>query len=226
MSEKLQSAFINLLDRFILYFPQLLVGLALLICGWFLAWLVKRLVMRLAIILKLEYILARSRWKVAFQRADVRYGFYNFLGNVFSFIVFLIFLDFALITWDLKILSNILGQVISIFPRFLAAAATFGLGWIVARWTANGLLKTLRADNIPHTSGIAHYARVMLLVLAAAISLVELGIAREIVLVGFAITYITLCTIAVVLSIMVGKRMINNPEQVNKQESAENEEVK
>ncbi|HLA28181.1 MAG TPA: hypothetical protein VJZ49_09845 [Syntrophales bacterium] len=226
MSEKLQSAFIDLLDRFILYFPQLLAGLALLIFGWFLAWLVKRMVMRLAIILKLEYILARSRWKVAFQKADVRFGFYNFLGNVFSFIVFLIFLDFAFITWNLKILSDFLGQIISIFPRLLTAAATFGLGWIAARWAANGLLRTLRAGNISYASAIAHYARVMLLVLAAAISMVELNIAREIVLIGFAATYITLCTIAVVLSIMVGKRMINNPEQVNKQESAENEEVK
>lgn len=210
MSEKLASVFVNLLDRFIVYIPQLLVGLVLLICGWVFAWLFKRFVVRMAIILKLDSLLVRSRWKAAFQKADVRYGFYSFLGNIGSFIVFLIFLDFALITWDLTMLSNILGSVISFFPRFVTAAATFGLGWIFARWAAHALQRTLIADNLPHASGIAHYARIMLLVLAAAISLVELNIARQVVLIGFAVTYITLGTIAIVMSVMVVKRILNS----------------
>ncbi|MFZ3115135.1 MAG: hypothetical protein WA133_10175 [Syntrophales bacterium] len=226
MTEKLKSAFIDLLDRFALYFPQLLVGLALLIFGWGLAWLAKRLVMRLAIILKLEHLLLRSRWKVAFQKADVRYGFYNFLGNVSYFIVFLVFLDFALIAWDFKILSNIIGNVISIFPRFFTAAATFGMGWFVALWAAHGLLKTLRADNLSHASIIANYVRVMLVVLAAAIALFKLNIAREIVLIGFAVTYITMGAIGVVMAKNAGKNIMNNMERDNKPESVENGDIK
>lgn len=213
MPDQLRSLIVELIDSFLEFFPQLLVGLALLVCGWGLAWFVKRLVVHLAAILKLDHFLIRSRWKAAFEKADVRYGFYNFLGNIAAVIVFLIFLDFALLSWDLKILSDALGEVIFIFPRFLAAVLIFSLGWIVAHWATDGLLKGLHPYNLPYAAVIAHYAQIMLLVLFAAMALIELDVAREVVLIGFTTLIVMLAAIAIILAALAGKHYLPAPNK-------------
>jgi hypothetical protein len=224
MSKQLRSLFTEPMDRFINYFPQLLVGLALLVCGLLLAWFIKRLLIHLVIILKLDHFLVRSRWRAAFQKADVRYGFYDFLGNIAAFIVFLAFLDFALIAWDLKILSDALEEVISIFPRFVASLIIFGAGWLLAQGAANALFRKLSSDMIPHAARISHYAQVMLVVFFAAMSLVELDIAREIVLIGFTVIFVVLGAIAVIITVLTAKRLVGAPEERSEPTSADDGE--
>lgn len=205
MHEKLQAVLLDMMSGFIGYFPKLFAGIVLLCLGWFLAWFTKRLVIHISGILKLDHFLAPSRWRAAFERADVRYGFYNFLGNIFFFVIFLIFLDFSLIAWDLKILSDILGKVILLFPRLLVATVIFGIGWLIARLTGGALSKTLSSENVPYASSIAHYARIMLIVLFSAMSMAVLDIAREVVLIGFTIIFIMLGGIAMIMSTRGGK---------------------
>jgi hypothetical protein len=199
MDDRLQSVLVELTNRAIAFFPKLLAGIALLCIGWILAWLVKRLIIRVSVILKLEHFLGLSRWRTAFEKADVRYGFYSFLGNIFFVVIFLTFLDFALITWDLKLFSNILSNAILLFPRMAAATAIFGIGWMVARWSAGALYRGMSAENIPAASVVAFYARALLTVFFAAMSLVQLDIAREIVVIGFATIFVTLGLIAVIV---------------------------
>jgi hypothetical protein len=217
MDDRLQSVLAELTNRAIAFFPKLLAGIALLCIGWLLAWLVKRLIIRVSVILKLEHFLGLSRWKTAFEKADVRYGFYTFLGNIFFVVIFLTFLDFALITWDLKLFSDVLSGAILLFPRLAAAVAIFGIGWLVARWSAVALYRVMTAENIPAASVIAYYLRTMLIVFFAAMSLVQLDIAREIVLIGFATIFVTLGVIAVIFaasarSFFSGKENIDSPK--------------
>jgi len=217
MDDRLQSVLTELTTKAIAFFPKLLAGIALLCIGWILAWLVKRLIIRVSVILKLEHFLGLSRWRTAFEKADVRYGFYNFLGNIFFVVIFLTFLDFALIAWDLKLFSDILSSAILLFPRLAAAAAVFGIGWLVARWSAGALYRVMSTENIPAASVVAFYARAILIVFFAAMSLVQLDIAREIVVIGFATIFVTLGLIAVIVvaysqSALFKKGNVDNPK--------------
>ena len=213
MGEKVQTVFFGLMSRFIEYFPQLLAGIALVVCGWILGWFIKRLVIHLAVILKIDHYLESSRWKAAFEKADVRYGFYNFLGNISFFVVFLIFVDFALLAWDIKVLSKILEEVMLFFPRFLVAAVIFSIGWIIARSASHALHQQLTSENIPYASLIAQYARLMMVVLSSAMSLFQLAMARDIVLIGFTTIFITLGIIAVIFSAIYGKKILLNQKE-------------
>ncbi len=119
MENRLPALFLDLVNRFVGFIPMLLAGIALLLVGFLAAWLVKRIVVRLSIVLRLERFLIRFRWGRAFSKADVRYGFYNFLGTIFFFFILLAFIDLAFIAWDLKFLSDLLGEAISLFPRIM-----------------------------------------------------------------------------------------------------------
>lgn len=202
MKDKLQVALIDIMGRFIDFLPTLFGGLLLLVIGWVLAWFTKRLIVRISVILKLENLLARSPWKKAFEKADVRYGFYNFLGNVFGFIVFLIFLHLSLIAWNLNFLSDFLAKAILVLPRLIGAFAIFGIGLLIARWSANALLKALTAENIPYSSIISLYVRGMIIIVFSAMALFEFNIAREIVAIAFASFFITMSVIAILLVLL------------------------
>lgn len=208
MNENLQFLFLELTKKFVAFLPALFAGLLLLGIGWLLGWFVKRLAIQLSIFLKLERFLIRFSWGKAFTKADVRYGLYGFIGNVFFIVIFLIFLDFALIFWDLKFLSDLLGRGILVLPRTIAALLIFGIGWLVALWAARAVQKVLAEEQVPRATLIAYFARTLLIILFSAIALFELNIAREIVVIGFAAAFVTLGAIAAILVFTHGREWI------------------
>jgi hypothetical protein len=208
MDGKYQNMFSTLADNFIGYLPNFLGGVVLLFVGWVLGWFVKRVIVQLAIILRFERYLVRSRWSKDFSRGDVRYGFYNFMGNIGFIIVFLIFLINALSTWKLTILSDLLGKGILFLPRLIIALLIFGIGWLIASSTEKVSLKVLRRENIPRSSLIARFINAVMLLFFSAMALVELNIAREIVIIGFSTIIITLGLLTLVLTLVSGKEFV------------------
>ena len=213
MNGRLESLVSELLNSLAGYLPKILSGLALLGIGWLLAWFAKRLVVRLAAMLKVEHLMPFPRWQATLRKADVRYGFYNFIGNVCFFSLLLIFFYTALKAWELKYLPEILGTAILFIPRLLAAALVFGLGWLVARWADMALTRLLEAENVPAASTIAAYGRVVLVVFFSAMALVELDIAREVVLIGFIIIMLTLGIIAILTALGKGHALSSATER-------------
>ncbi len=212
MNENLQFLFLDLTKKFVAFLPALFTGILLVGIGWLLGWFVKRLVVQLSVFLKLERFLIKFSWGKAFTKADVRYGLYGFIGNVFFLVIFLIFLDFALIFWNLKFLSDLLARGILILPKTVAAILIFGAGWLITLWATNALQKVLSREQVSDSTGIASFARVLLIILFSAIALFELNIAREIVLIGFATIFLTLGAIAVILTVIRGReRTGKNP---------------
>lgn len=212
MDSKLHSLFLDMANQLIEYLPRLFAGLILLIIGWFLAWFVKRVVVQLSILLKLEHILIRLSWGKSFSKADVRHGLYNFLGNIAFIIIFLIFVEFALIAWRLEFISEPLKEGILYFPRFVSAVVIFGIGWLIALFAAKALHKTLLQENVPHASLISSYSRIALLILFSSMALAQLNVAREIVIIGFATIFVTLGLIAVILSAIGKKDLLKKPQ--------------
>jgi hypothetical protein len=213
MENRLPTLFIDLANQFIGFIPKLLAGMTLLFLGLLVAWFVKRLVIQASIVLRLERFLIKFRWGKTFSKADVRYGFYSFLGNLFFFFILLAFIDLAFIAWDLKFLSDLLGEAVSLFPRIIAAAIILGIGWFIALWAANGLGGALLRESIQRATAIALYARIVLMVFFSALALIELDLAGGgIVTIGFTVVFITLGIIAIVLVVMQRKSFFEKPK--------------
>jgi hypothetical protein len=205
MIENLNYIFLDMTKKLAAFLPALFAGLLLVGIGWLLGWFVKRLVVQLLVFMKLDTVLLRFSWGKAFSKADVRYGFYGFIGNIFFLVVFLIFLDFALITWDLKFLSDLVGRGIFILPKTVGAIAIFGAGWLAALWASRAVRRELSNEQVPGSALIAYFIKVMLIIFFSSIAIFELDIAREIVIIGFAAASVTLGAIAVILASIFGR---------------------
>jgi hypothetical protein len=208
METKVQDQFLGLAGNIVAYLPSLLAGIILLLIGWIAGWLIKRVLVQLSILLRIDRFLRRSRWEADFAKADVRYGLYNMIGNIGYALIFLLFLDNALIAWKLQILSDLLSKGILFLPKVIVAASIFGLGWLLAFWAEKSILKSLYREGIPRASLISKFIKIILLLFFSAIALVELDVAHEIVIIGFATTFITISAVAIVITAIGGKSFV------------------
>jgi hypothetical protein len=209
MGDPLKSLFAKMFDQIVGYLPSLLAGILLLAAGWFLGWFLKRIIVRVFIILRIDRLLRKFRWADDFSKADVRIAAYEFVGNLVLAVVFLVFLSAALNVMSLTAVSNLLDMGILFIPHILIAFIIFGIGWFIAYWASGGIRKALLKEDIPRAALIARFSKLVLLLFFSAMALTELNIAREIVIIGFATIIVTLGALIVVITARGGKSFIN-----------------
>jgi hypothetical protein len=213
MYGKLQEQMLLIGEKIIAFLPSLLAGLVLLLVGLLLGWIAKRIIVQLLVLFRLEKLLVRFRWGEDFLKADVRYGFYNFIGGIAFLIIFLILLDGALETWRLTVLSNLLEQAISVIPRIIIALIIFGVGWLIASGASRSLQRILGRERVTHASLLARFSKIVLMVFFSAMALTELNFARTIVIIGFATIFIALAVTFIILIALGGKDLIKKVDE-------------
>jgi hypothetical protein len=199
MDNNFQSLFYDLGQKIIGYLPNLLGGLFLLLVGWFIAWLIKRFVIQLLVILRFDRLFLRFRWKSSLTKADIRYALYNLIGNISFIVVFLVFLDSALDAMKLSVLSKLIEQGVLFIPRLIVALVIIGIGWLIAARGSKAVLHALIKENIAAASLLARFMKFILILFFSAMALVQLNIAKEVVLIGFAALFLTLSASAILL---------------------------
>ncbi len=221
METKIQDQFISLADSILAFLPNLIGGILLLILGWLAGWVIKKILVQLSMVIRVDRFIKSSRYETDFSKADVRYSLYNLIGNIGFVIIFLIFLDNALLAWKLNILSDLLSKGILFLPKIIIALVIFGAGWLISSWIQISVLKSLHREEIPRASLISRFIKSILLVFFSAISLVELDVAREIIIIGFATIFITLGVIAIVITAVGSKNFLKKLEATFKDEKTD-----
>jgi len=209
MDSPLEKALYGVTEKLIAYLPNLVAGIVLIAIGWFLGWLVKRIVVQVLLVLRFDRLLRRFKWGAGFAKADVRYAFAEFIGNGAFLIIFLILLNASLGALQLTVISDVLRQGVLFIPKLLVAAVIFGLGWLLAGWIAGTIQRALTKEDVPRATLIARFTKVVIMLFFSAMALTELDIAREIVIIGFSVTIVTLGILVIVMTSIGGKRFIS-----------------
>jgi len=207
--------------EFAAYLPSLLAALLLVMVGLVAGWVAKRAVVRLCILLQLDRLLRKVRWGAEFAKADVRHTLYRFIGNVFYVIVFLFFFNAALNTLKFKLLSTLIEKGVLFLPRFLVAGLVLGLGWAAAIWISTAIQRGLIKEDVPRSSLIARFVKANMVLFFSAVALTELDLAREIVIIGFAVAIVTLGVVTIVLVAQAGRSSPARPPASQGEESGQ-----
>jgi hypothetical protein len=208
MNSPLQSALSSFTEQLLAYLPNLVAGIVLIGLGILLGWVVKRIVVHVLAMLRVDRFARRFKWGAGFTRADVRYAFFDFFGNVIFLIVFLVFLYAALEAMQLRVLSSVLEHGVLFVPKLIIALLIFGFGWVVAGWIAGQVHQALAREEVPRATLIARFVKTFILIFFSAMALTEIDIAREIVIIGFSVTIITLGALTIVLTATGGKTLV------------------
>lgn len=189
------------------YLPRVVGSLFLLLVGWIVAWLVKRIVIQLCVIFHVHRYLPRLRWRKALSKADVRDALFNYVGNLVFIAIFLIFIYGALATLKLTVLSALLEKTIFFLPRAIGCAVVFAAGFFVSDRVSVAVHMAVLREGIPRASLIGRFVKGALLIFFSAMALTVLDFARQVVIVGFTVSFATMGLLVVVAVAAGGKEM-------------------
>lgn len=189
MNEKPFESVRDLMTSLTDYLPTLLAGLLVLVLGAIVAWIVSKLVVRVLIFLRVHRVVARLGWGRALEKGDVRHSLFGLLGGVCGVLLFLVFLDNAVVIWKLTVLSRLLEKLVLLIPQLITAAIALLIGWAVAAAASRALQRTLVQEEFQHARLAARVVHSAILAAACAIALVELDVAVPIVTGAFLIGF-------------------------------------
>jgi len=174
------------------YLPTFLAGLLVIVLGGIAAWLIAKLTVRILIFLRLDRVIVRFGWGRALEKGDVRHSLFGLIGMVLGFMVFLVFLENAIVLWKLTVLSGLLERIIRLIPQLILAGIILLAGWGVAAAASRGVQRALYQEEFARARFAARIVRAAIIVVTCAIALVELNIAVTIVTGAFLITFAAL----------------------------------
>jgi hypothetical protein len=181
MDQKPFESVRDVMSNIVGYLPTLVAGFAVLLMGAILAWIVSKLIVRILIFLRLDRVIVRLGWGRALGKGDVRHSLFGMVGAVCGVLLFLVFLDNAMLIWKLTVLSALLERFVQLIPKLFTAGIILLVGWVVATAISSAVQRALVQEEFERARLAARVVRAAILVLVGAIALVELEIAVGIV---------------------------------------------
>lgn len=195
----------DVLARLTGYLPTLFAGIVVLLIGATVAWIAAKFTVRILVLLRLDRVLARMGWGRALEKGDVRHSLFGLLGAIVGALLFLVFLENAVVIWKLTVLSKLLESLVLLIPQLIAAVIIVLAGWGLAATISHAVQRTLVQEEFERARLAGRTVYAVILALAVAIALVELKIAEAIVSGAFLIAFGTL-GLTLVLSFGLGSK--------------------
>jgi signal transduction histidine kinase len=127
------------------------------------------------------------------------------VGWIVGLLTFLIFLDKAILIWQLSLLSKLLEDLLMAIPEFITALLILLIGWGVANGVSRAVLRTLYEERVTRPRFTARIIKAGIITLAAAIALIRLGLAVSLVTHAFLLAFGALA-LAFALAFGLGSR--------------------
>lgn len=171
------------------YMPKLVAGLIVFLLGLVVAWVGAKLIVRVLILSRLDRVLVRTGWIRALDKGDVRHSLFAFVGWLVGGVIFLVFLDNAIVIWRLTVLSEMLERFVLLVPRLISSSIIVLVGWGLATGVSKSVRRTLYQEEFERARLVGRIVYAAIMVFTVAIALVHLGVAERIVTGGFYIAF-------------------------------------
>ncbi len=169
--------------------PGLLAMLSLLALGAALGWAARAILTRLARALDVDRRSEAWGLTTAWRRAGIAREPSQVLGLLAFWGLFAVFATMGIDALALPGAPGVAATVVQFVPRLLAALLILVVGWLVANFLGQGVLIAAVNAGVPEARLLARAVRWAVLLFAAATTLTQLGIGKEMVLVAFGVTF-------------------------------------
>ncbi len=175
--------------RILFVTPRLLAALTLILLGWIVAALVRRVTIRVLAAADLDVRCARWGLTGVLSRGGHRPSPTELLGRLVYWAIFLVGLLMAVEALEMPGTRGAVGAVLAFLPHVIVAVLVVVGGWMLAQFLAQAVLIAAVNAQVAGASLLATAVRWLVLTVAAAVALTELGVAREMVLLVFGIAF-------------------------------------
>jgi mechanosensitive ion channel-like protein len=175
--------------RILFVTPRILAALTLILLGWIVAALVRRVTVRVLTAADLDVRCARWGLTGVIGRAGHRPALTELLGRLVYWAILLVSLLMAVEALEMPGTQGAVGVLLAFLPHVIIAVLVVVGGWMLAQFLAQAVLIAAVNAQVAGATLLATAVRWLVLIVAAAVALTELGVAREMVLLVFGIAF-------------------------------------
>jgi Conserved TM helix len=175
--------------RILFVTPRILAALTLILLGWIVAALVRRVTVRVLTAADLDVRCARWGLTGVIGRTGHRPALTELLGRLVYWAILLVSLLMAVEALEMPGTQGAVGGLLAFLPHVIVAVLVVVGGWMLAQFLAQAVLIAAVNAQVAGATLLATAVRWLVLTVAAAIALTELGVAREMVLLVFGIAF-------------------------------------
>ena len=227
IGQAIVQAFEDTIEGIALFLPNIVAMILLLLVGVLAAWLAKVILNRLLKALRFDALCERWGFSAAISRTGVKRHGSELAGRLVFGVVFLLFAFMAVDALNLQATSNLMNVVLSFLPHLLAALLLLAVGWVLSNFFAEAALIGLVNAQVQEARLIANLIRWGVMIFTFAMVLNQLGIAEEIVVAAFSITFGGI-VLALAIALGLGGRNIAKEaleRRLHQKKKAESEEI-
>src|SRR5574337_127105 len=193
MSELWRQAMIDVVrdttQRVTHFLPNLFAMVTLLAIGLVAGSIGKALLHRILTVFRFDPLCERWGVTQAMAKAGVKRPCSQLVGGLSFWVAFLLFAFMGIDALDLPTVTRLTTIALNFLPQLLTALLLLWAGWLLANFVAQGALIASVNAQIQGARLIANLVRWGILSFTAATILTQLGIAKEIVVAAFSITF-------------------------------------
>lgn len=168
-------------SRFVNYLPDFFGGLLIILTGYIVALLVKKLLMAVFALFRIDSLLHKTRlislrevklWEVV-------------LAELVKWTIIILFLIPTLETWGLSQATQVLNQFLFYIPNVIVAVIIGFVGIVISNLTSDVVRQSVKSAGESASSSLAVFARSTIIFFTVLIMLNQLGVAQDLIRIFF-----------------------------------------
>lgn len=176
-------------DRALNLFPRLMAALLVLAVGWVLAALFRTLLIRGLGLAHFDERCERSGLSHLLRRADIPWTPSAAMGKITFWAVFVSAAIFSLSALEMPLLDRMISEFFLYLPKAFVALAILAIGFLVANFLSRAALLLAVNEELPGPRVVSGTVRLLVNMLAFAMAMEQLGIAKNTVTAAFIIAF-------------------------------------
>lgn len=205
ITDALVAAFMTVISTLIGFLPQLIAALIVMTFGFLISRWLRTGVIGFMQAVNIETIAKGSKFEKLLQQTTMTHKVEEFVGDVFYWLVMIVFFITAINILGLTTVSSFLTGLLAYLPRLASAIIIFVIGVLAAGLVENlvkGMVVKVNAVTARMVAKIASYT---IVVFAGLIALSEIGIAKNFIQILF-VGIVAMLSIGVGLAVGLGAK--------------------
>lgn len=183
----------SFLNEIAIFLPKIFGALIILLIGWMIAKMLKKLIVKALGLVKFEFLTEKSGIDKFLKEGGVKFSPNEIVGIFFYWVFMLIIIMAVLNSIGLSKASDLFYLVISYIPNVIVAVVMIIIGMYLANLVSQMLLTSLTSMQDKTAKLISKVAYYSIILITIFITLVQLNIAEEIVVSAFQLLFGAIC---------------------------------
>ena len=177
------------LGKVIVFLPNLLAMITILVVGFLIAWIFKKLLFRFLKAIQFDRV--SKQWGLAdmLSKGGVTYSPANLLSRFFFWVIVLVTLILGINALEVAATQNLITQFFNYLPHFFAAMIILVIGYLIAIFLGRATLIAAVNAQMESARLLSRLVRWFLIILSLTMALYQLGIAEKVIVAAFSVIF-------------------------------------